>query len=49
LFELDEQGEKLLSDDMTPADFSQCLIDHEDCPGAFRFFAYALPKREATW
>ena len=49
LFELDEQGQKLLSDEISPADFIQALIDNEDFSDAVSFVAYALPKREATW
>lgn len=49
LFELDEQGQKLLSDEISPADFIQALIDNDDYSDAVSFFAYALPKREATW
>ena len=49
LFELNEQGQKLLTDDVAPADYIQSLIENEDYPDAVSFFAYALPKREATW
>jgi hypothetical protein len=49
LFELDEQGQKLLSDEISPADFIQALIDNDDYSDAVSFVAYALPKREATW
>lgn len=49
LFELDEQGLKLLADDISPTEFLHSLIENEDFPDAVRFVAYALPKREATW
>ncbi len=49
LFELDELGHTLLTEDIVPADYIQLLIENKDYPDAIRFFAYALPKREATW
>jgi uncharacterized protein DUF6931 len=49
LFELSEQGQNLLTDDMATTEYIRLLIENEDYPDAVSFFAYALPKREATW
>lgn len=49
LFELDEHGLKVLSEELSPADYLKALIEDEDYPDAVRFIAYGLPKREATW
>ncbi|NOQ65505.1 MAG: hypothetical protein GQ582_13420 [Methyloprofundus sp.] len=49
LFELEEQGEALLTEEISPANFMQALLEEEDYLDLVSFLAYALPKREATW
>lgn len=49
LFELDEQGQSLLTEELSPADYLNSLIEGEDYPDAVRLIAYGLPNREATW
>ncbi len=47
--ELGEEAKQLLQNAALPAEYLQQLLDYELYPDAIRFFAAALPKREATW
>ncbi len=49
LFELEEEGESLLTAEQTPTQFLQTLIENECFIDAAHFMACALPKREAVW
>ena len=47
--ELDEKAAAILSEQHTPAEFLQLLIDQKLYTDAVRFLSQALPNREATW
>lgn len=49
LFELEEHASVLLTEEQTPAQFLQKLIEGEHFADAAHFMACALPKREAVW
>ncbi|WP_404361247.1 DUF6931 family protein [Methylotuvimicrobium sp. KM1] len=49
LFELSELGQSLLTQEGTPAEFIEKLIQEECFTDCINFIAYGLPKREATW
>jgi hypothetical protein len=49
LFELEENASALLTEEQTPAQFLQTLIEGEHFADAAHFMACALPKREAVW
>lgn len=48
LFELKDDGKALLTEEQTPAQFLQCLIENKHFADAAHFMAFALPKREST-
>jgi hypothetical protein len=47
--ELEDQAAALLSEQQTPGEFLQVLIDRQLYADAIRFLSQALPNREATW
>lgn len=47
--ELSEEALQLLSEDISPGDYLQRLIDAELTSDAILFLARAMPRREATW
>jgi hypothetical protein len=49
LFELTEDGKKLLKENQTPKQFLDLLNEKNLFKDAMRFLAFALPKREAVW
>jgi Family of unknown function (DUF6931) len=48
-FELSDESQLFLTDDILPADFVRILLDHQKHHDAVRFLAHLLPKREAVW
>jgi len=47
--DLDEEARRLLSPEISPADFLRLLMENALYPDAVKFLARALPKRESTW
>jgi hypothetical protein len=47
--ELSDEALALFSDDQTPKEFVELLLEQEFYPDAVRVLAHALPKREAVW
>ncbi|WP_406695987.1 hypothetical protein V5E97_33830 [Singulisphaera sp. Ch08] len=47
--ELGEASRELLRDDPTAKQFLRLLVETQEFPDAARFWAHALPKREAVW
>ncbi|MGH8548400.1 MAG: DUF6931 family protein [Methylococcales bacterium] len=47
--ELEDQAAALLSEQQTPEEFLQLLMNHHLYADATRFLSQALPNREATW
>jgi hypothetical protein len=48
-FELSDESQSFLTDDILPIDFVRILLDHQKHHDAVRFLAHLLPKREAVW
>jgi len=48
-YELDEEAEPLLVEDISPLLFIKALMDAELYTEAVKFLAHALPKRESVW
>ena len=48
-FDLEEEAQPLLSDDQTPEELLELLLEHEHFADAARLLANRLPKREAVW
>ncbi|MET4696870.1 DUF6931 family protein [Endozoicomonas lisbonensis] len=48
-YELDDELEPLLTEDMTPEAFIRVLLEQQHYLECARFLAHALPKREGIW
>lgn len=48
LFDLEEDAQSLLQQDLSPAEFVTILMEENKYADALHFMTYALPKQEAT-
>jgi hypothetical protein len=48
-FELQEEFQPALDDDLPPGEFFQALMDNKHYHDAVTFLAHAIPSREAVW
>ncbi len=48
-FDLPNEAEPFLSDNVTPQEFVSALIENRKCLPAIDFMAHALPSREGIW